>query len=86
MQVCEEYLFRRSVGRLILKGFIVSDWSQRLKDAYARRASLDAGPDDVTGSDVNPLPSTSEEPDIEVVERLMTLAALFILMTSPGLR
>ena len=76
MQVCEEYLSRRSVGRLILKGFILSDWSQRLKDAYAKRASLDAGPDDVTGSDVNPLPSTSEEPDIEVVEEVDDIGSI----------
>ncbi len=70
MQACEEYLSRRSVGRLILKGYIPSDWSQRLKEAHARRASLDAGPDVVTGSDAEPLPSTSGEPDIEVVEEV----------------
>jgi len=37
---------------------------------------LDAGPDDVTGSDVNPLPSTSEEPDIEVVEEVDDIGSI----------
>lgn len=76
MQACEEYLSRSSVGRLILQGFILSDWSQRLKEAYAIRASLDAGRDDVTGSDVNPLPSTSGEPDLEVVEEVDDIGSI----------
>ena len=66
VQACEEYLSWSDLGCLVLSGS-----GDLLKQARAMRNSLDAGRDEgVTCGDISPLPSTSREPDIEVVEEV----------------
>ena len=72
VQACEEYLSWSELGCCLLSGL-----GQLLREVKAMRNSLDAGrDDDVECGDVSPSPSTSGEPDIEVVEEVDDIGSI----------